>query len=256
MTEDCHILGSGPSILKLTPDERARLSASPRVLAMNKFFLFRDLAGVSPRNLFLLDSHFPSPKVVLETVAQARGCDPPPVFWLSGYYRRLFSPARHPVWNLRERAKLRREHAWSPPLSLAYPAARFFEAETRERLGFRWARSLDEPLLFSRGSLTTAINLAAVLWPGRDIKLVGIDLVGAAPFYDEAYRARPDLQDDAYRGSLATGEHPTMTPNVHGTVVRYFPRIREELARDGARLLSCSPDGALVRDGHCDPAPV
>ena len=258
MRAECFIIGSGRSLLDLTPEERIYLNAHPRTLAMNKYLLFDEKVGVTPKALFLADRHFPAPKVFTETVARARGLDPKPTYYVDDYYRKLFiQPYLDPIWVARERARLYTRHRYIGPPWVRYPDFVFFHHLFGHYGDFSWATTLDEPLFWLHGSLTTAINLAFVAYSRCDIKLVGVDLTGPEAFYEEQLQTRRDLTDKHYWRSKEMGEHWTVLAIKRGlSLLDGISQIRMELAKNGVQLLCCNSASLLVSEGICEYAPV
>jgi len=256
---ECVILGSGRSILNLSGAEREYLNGHSCTLAMNKFLLFHEKAGVIPRFGFLADWHFPAARVFVEMVRLARKIPRRPVIFAHRRYKDLFE-IRWQIQSLRrqfsERKRVYAEHGYWMPWSLGTSGVRFFhsEPERNDRPLF-WANALDEELFFFRGSLTTAINLATVAFPSiRTIKLIGVDLNTNESFFHEELGQRPELTDTVY------GEQQKRSP-LHLTAVpmhsfppiqTMLPAIVELLANRGIALVCCNPDSLLCREKICD----
>ncbi len=255
-TKECFILGSGRSLLALTRDERDHVNACTQTLAMNKFLLFHEKVGITPRDLFLADWHFPAPRVFLETLRKAKHIGAR--YFLDDIYRKLFfQPWLHPKWNAVVRWQWLWRHRYVAPPFVRYPHAAFFRHKVGPYEGFHWAESLDEPLFWRHGSLTTAINLATIIYPGADIKLLGVDLRGHEPFFAEELAQRDDLIDSAYRRAAEAGRHLTVVVGDEGdTMIDAMKMVRETLAERGVRLISCNAESLLVEEGVADAGAV
>jgi len=258
-SKDCFILGSGRSLLNLTSEEREYVNGHPHTLAMNKFYLFYEKVGIEPTALFMADTRFPTHRVVTEIIDKARQSAKQPTYYLENYYVNLFcKPYIHPLWNTRERLRLLRMNRYIAPLWVNYPRVRSFRHLQGVYDGFGWAKSLDEPLYWLHGSLTTAINLAFIIYPGCDIKLIGVDLQGPEPFFDEELRVRPDLMDAGYLRNKRVGQHHTAIASKNGVTMlqSIVDLIKPALAKERIRLLCCTSDSLLVSENICEYANI
>ncbi len=256
--KDCFIIGSGSSLLDLTPEEKDYLNNHPYTLAMNKYLLFYEKIGVIPKALFLGDFHFPAHKVLTETIEKAKKINPQPIYYVDDYYQKLFKePWKHWEWNLKERYKLYKNSHYLSPLVVNCNHLKFFSAKLRDNPKFIWAKNFKDELFFQRGSLTTAINLAYLIYPECDIKLIGIDLNENPSFYEEEIKKRSDLIHKFYdERSKSSGKHDTIVKTMKGTVLDRFPLIQKELAEKKAKLLCCNPQSLVVTKGLCDYVPI
>jgi len=258
LSGECVILGSGPSVLTLSEDERRYLNEHPGTIAMNKFFLFHEMVRVVPKTVFAADFHYPSHRTVLQLVRKVRRAQSVPQLYLERYYENLFfRPLRHPSWSLRERSRLLRRHRFLAPMLRPFPGVRFFRHQFGVHEGWRWSESLDEPLFWRHGSLSTAINLATIVHPCRVIKLVGVDMKGAAPFYDRELQRSPELMDHTYVKARRAGKHWTAMIGTDGMeFFRVLATIRQRLEARGIRLVACHPQSAVVETGTCPFRPL
>ena len=170
--DTCFIYGSAPSLLDLTDEERAALNAHPATLAMNKFLLFKEKAGLEPTAAFLADRQFPAQLVFKRMVEVGRRMPVRPQLSINEYYRRLFSRKRTDrPWRKQERKKLLAQHSFEMPTFQRYRDMTFFKSGQNSLRPFFWAGDLSQELYFYRGSLTTALNLMNVLYPKRRITI-------------------------------------------------------------------------------------
>jgi hypothetical protein len=267
-----YILGGGPSLLTLTAEEKAYLNAHPQTLAMNKYLMYWEMVGVIPRLMMQVDFGSPISKIVASETLRVRGELAQPIIFYAHHTLKsfLFSPQ-----NLREwvRALSRRLHFWQRngywiPLRLNYDRVVYVDINPDSET-FYLAKTLEESLYHYRGSLTSAINLAAILFPTADIKLLGIDMNAYSAFYEldpmpvdlpryHRYRSyemkKQTLHDQQSRQS-----------NVHVTtairdgkpgVQSVIPTIRAALQLQDRDLYCCNPESLLVTEGICPYAPI
>ncbi|TVP61459.1 MAG: hypothetical protein EA343_14080 [Nodularia sp. (in: Bacteria)] len=257
-TNECFIIGSGRSLLKLTSEEKNYLNAHPHTLAMNKYLLFHEKIGVIPKAMFIGDFHFPAHKVFLETIKQALRLNFKPTYYADQYYKELFiKPFYRPYWNLKTRYNLYRNKSFFAPLNVSYEKLKFFKATLRDHPEFIWGESLNDELFFQRGSLSTALNIAYIIYPSCKIKLVGIDLTEPECFFEEELKLRSDLRD-TYYDELAqkARRHFTAVPTQAGTVLDKFPLIKEKLKIKGGDLFCCNPNSLIVSEGLAEYVPI
>ncbi len=273
--EQVYILGSGPSLLDLSAVEREHLNAHPATIAINKYLMYWEVVGVIPRAMFAADYGSGIAKVVaVETLKLMRQLEQPITYYLN---QRLIDQLRiNPLsprswvrgWRYRRRFA-RAENGYQIPLLLDFSQTRPIRAERRELDDFQWAETLEQPLWHYHGSLTAAINLAAILYPHADIVLLGVDMMGYQAFYElEARQPAPPRYAAYARHALVKNtEHHvrSRTENVHVTAVREdgkpgvqaaIPLIRARLQAEGRDLYSGTRASLLVTEGYCDYVPI
>ena len=229
--------------------------------------MYWEVAGILPKLMFQADfgSHI-SRIVTIETLKIIRKTKKPILYYLNTRLKEIVLPppnVRQRVRKLRRNYRFWNTHHYWLPLQWDTTLIRFFDAGVDED-GFPWATSLDEPLYHYRGSLTAAIDLAAILYPQADIKLLGVDMTGYGAFYQMEPLA-PDLpryhryqsyemvkQTDHDKKSRQIDAHVTAVerdgkPGVQAVI----PMIRQQLQSEGRELYCCNPESLLVTEGIC-----
>jgi tetratricopeptide (TPR) repeat protein len=260
-TKECFIIGSGRSLLNLTEEEKKYLNQHPCTLAMNRYLLFYEKIGVLPKAMFAADSHFPSSKIVLQTIDKIQFLGGNITYYLDEFYRKLFViPPLESVWARKQRDKLFEQHGYVAPLGFDYANMVFFKHQFAVYKGFSWAKTLREPLYWFHTSLLTAINLANIIYPDCDIKLLGVDLQEAESFYHDEIMKKPQMLDKHYRRSIEElKQHPTAlasTPDGQTMFDVLQEKIIPHLRKSGIELSSCSSNSKLVIDGICKYTPI
>lgn len=262
---DSFILGSGPSILSLTEREKECLNSSSKTLALNQYLIYWHLVGVLPRLSFLTDNKFPATDIVISEVLKV--IDQLERQITLYVYERSLDNFKQPT-TLRDllrsigiRIGVLRKYRYWLPMRLDQSHIRTFKSIQDTPMKFnpaaRFARSLGEPLYWFRGSLTTAINLMAILFPGSDIKLLGVDLNVYQPFYDQAWQSHPvyrvsmDNVPDFHREAKKRNMHSTAIPTKYPSILTAIPRIRSWLEPLGSQLFCCNRESLLVTEGLC-----
>lgn len=257
------ILGSGPSILDLTPGQKELLSRSPFVFGMNKYLMFWDVVGVHPSHFFLFDHHFPAYAVLQKSVERAPELRRYPLFCLRNSYRPFVNKGS--LGKRLHRRKL--EHIASNDHGFE---ARFLDIErvmyywSTDSLfaKLRWADSLWQKLYYYRGSLSVLMNLATILNPRQPIYLLGVDMNTPLAFYQEQLDAMPMLRDRFHARGEQSGKHPTVVEHqlkdgrsVPGILERW-PFLRESCEARGCPIYNVNPESLLVQEGLAEHRPL
>lgn len=274
MEHECvYILASGPSLLTLSEAEKNYLNAHPNTIAMNKYLMYWELVGVVPKMMFAADFGSHIAKIVAaETMKISHSFAKPIPYYLNQVLHDLLKPPRTPRqwWHgLRYCVRFWRNHGYWIPSRLNVSANRPIIVGDADDRGFAWAQTLRQPLYHHHGSLTTAINLAALLYPMADIMLLGVDMNGYHAFYEiEPFRpALPRFErHQRYHLVKETSHHQkSRQANVHVTAVTsegkpgvqsVIPAIRERLQAKGRDLYCANPESLLVTEDYCPFRPV
>lgn len=253
-----YVLGSGPSLLALTSEERARLSREPFVFAMNKYLMFWDKIGIEPSHTFLADTHFPAYEVLARSLARSSELRRSPRFHLHRYYRDYINV--EPVvryFDFVLRARLIHNGGWSGRYLKFDPTPNFFEASTHNFEPMVWARSFEEPLYFYRGSLSILLNLICIVNPGQPIYLLGVDMNTPESFYEKEIARDTSLHDKWRAIGEREAAHPTVLQyeSIPG-ILEKWPFIRESCLEAGCPIYNVNPKSMLVERGLCDARPL
>ncbi len=255
---DVFILACGESVLDLTDREREHIAGSECVLALNKFALFYELAGILPTHVYHVDHHMPGPLVVqaMHNLLVTNGITDVTLI-LGPWYRENCMVAR---WDRYLRKRMAR---WA--LRSEFPLIKTLRAITYEYLNMapwlepgHWARRPSEPHFHYRTSMETAINYVAIRFPGRPIKLVGADLNSPRYFFQDKLET---LSFDWRDWSLSVAReaeavHFAVTDYKGGTILDEMAFIHERLAETDNSLKCCNPTSVFVTGGHVDCASV
>ena len=252
--QECFIIGSGKSILSLTNEEKDYLNNHPYTLAMNKYFLFYEKVGVIPKAIFLADKHYPGFRVFVDTIKKLNALGLSTNYYADKYYLKLFkSWHTSPVWNIKERVKIFRDHKKIIPLTIKYSQIKFFSHQFGRYKNHTWASNFQESLFWLHGSLTTAINLAYIIYPKCHIKLIGVDLYDPESFYEQEIQTRPDLIDKHYLRGKKLGIHPTASAIKDGkTMFDGILQIKRYLDVHKLELTCCNSKSLLVTKKICN----
>ena len=257
------ILGSGRSINDLTPEEVAHINRAEVSIALNKFAIFHEVAGIVPTHVWFTEYHWPVERVlnhIFRVCARDR---------LEGLTFVLVDGQQityHPNLLSHAKARLRRWRKGYDDWSIALAPRRW-----RRRLGWRfefvrrshpltgtdWASSLDEPLYNHRVSFSSVLNYVTIRYPGATARLVGVDFNSPGYFFQEELdRMKPDWDDWSTQVQAAHGKHMAAIPHMGGTLFDKFPFIREQLDRAGVRVTCPNPNSAAITEGLAEYEPI
>ncbi|WP_348766041.1 hypothetical protein [uncultured Salinisphaera sp.] len=256
-----YILGTGRSLLDLGTEERRYLDSHPRTLGMNRFYLNYERLDICPSMLILSDVNYYADLILrgcIERLNSEGRCLP---YYVSDEYLRFYrtGPFRELRLKRRVSRRLKRKTGYKPGPLPAYDNLRGFPV-SNEAKEFYWATDFETPLYHRRGSLTVAINLANILYPDCDIKLLGIDLSNPGYFYDDLITAesRDMWVDEKYDQSKEAGTHASARPKTHDstTLCDVMRNVMSEFNRQGRGLYCCNPQSLLVTEKVVPYAPV
>ncbi len=252
-----YILGSGESMLSLTEQERQHVLCHTSI-AMNKYLIFWEKVGIYPNYLFLRDTHHPAELIYQLSVRKAQQAKRPIHFYLGDRYRVIYGhePFKPSRWFSTGRRLIHRAlkhrfmyRPWMTPQAVSY-----FPAPPGWTASLTWATSMDQPMYCWRGSLSALINLACVIFPGRTIKLLGVDLGSPTSFYDEELRQSRHLWDEFVTLQMQGKSQRHMTAEVYQgmpSIIDRWPWIMEQAAMTGNRVVCCNPQSLIVTEANC-----
>lgn len=248
--DNVYILGSGESISELTADEKERINHSACSIALNKFAAFQRIAGIWPTHVYFVDRDDDFLQYTFDLYRTPRLLPRRTAFILHRSRQHRLARSR-PAYYCKMLAvtALRRSdrRVFRVPRDCHYE----FVTPTNWLQRDHWATSLEQPLLHFRASLTTAINYAAICYPGACIKLVGVDLNGPNYFYQkELEQLSFWKQPWSDRITKSVGRHFTAFDHEGTNMLDMIPFIRSKLDLLHSELVCCSRNSVLVTEGH------
>lgn len=259
-TSPTYVLGSGSSILELTPGQCDFLSQAPHVIAMNKFILYWEKVSIAPSHYFLADIHFPSYLVLQRTLEKIESMPREPVLWLERRYRPFLLADVSKAKRQSARAQLAEWQESCPDRSL-----KLHNLTSRKLLFFRrrdhfskprwynWAVSIHQPLYFWRSSLTILLNLLYLLRPHSPIVLVGVDLNRSESFFQEEFEQDTLLHDHTLGRGYEASLHPTAARlGQNEGIQSRWPFISRMCARHGITIYNSNRESLLVKEGYLE----
>jgi hypothetical protein len=132
------------------------------------------------------------------------------------------------------------------------PSFKINQINCGESPGFHkvWATNLEEKFLFSSSS-ATAINLACILYPNHNIKLVGVDGGTCTQFYHTA-------SEDGFRATLFTNELTHHGTKRSSGSIHYSTQhlnisliLRSSLDHHGCNVFNCNKNSVFI-EGNDD----
>ncbi len=222
--DEIFILGSGGSMLDLTPHELGRLGEST-TLAMNKYLLYWNEIGIWPNYTFLADIHHPASEVLTRKVEMvAKSGKEVPRFILTSDYE-----------------------AW--PLNGLNP---LFFKRPHFNGDFPWAIEKGQSMYYHRGSLTCLLNFITVHRLAPKVTLLGVDLDKGDSFFQETYDKDVSLHDSWEALRKETGVHPTaLVVDSHQPIQERLPWVFERMAEMGVTVSVYNPGSLLAKQSLC-----
>lgn len=251
------VLGTGLSIASLTEREREYINQSDCVLAMNKFMAFHALSGLRPTHVYFVD-HIEGSEPMLQYIFDVciRDGIEGVTFILSKKHE--YSVATNWLFSGPVKKTLERLSG-KKCLFFQAPKACRYEFVSREHylLGSCWAKSISEPLFHYRGSLTSVLNYVAIKYPGRPIKLVGVDFNSPRHFFQEELESLDFAWQDWTTPIVADkGIHISALEHEGTTMFDRFDEVLRRLAETENELYCCNENSLMVTKGCATYAPV
>ena len=101
------------------------------------------------------------------------------------------------------------------------------------------------------------MNLAYIIYPECNIKLIGIDLNNSSSFYQEELKKHPEFVDWKVSQRIKSqNRHDTVIKTEKGTVIDRFHLIQQKLAKKSTKLLCCNTESLLIQDDICEYSPI
>ncbi len=268
----CYVMGNGPSLRRLTPDQKQALRAAD-TFAFNHYPMHYESVEIAPTHYILIDSHQPTPEVLVDVPVILKRHDAfgATNIFLSDYWieqtHQLFQ-SRYRVPEVRwpqqdHKVTLRRKfwasyHRWGMLGDWTRHLLEQKEGDpmTYAKLRYFWGWSTRQRLFLTQGTLTMVLNIVWLMGYQR-VHLVGVDLNDGQHFY--ANDPRVDAYDRQETGIEANEAHGTTVWNPNGKVppVQYIlRRIRTLYEETGRELRIANPDSLPAQCGAIKYAPI
>ena len=262
------VLGSGMSILDLTKEEKEHINSCKYVIAFNKFMAFYKKAGVLPTHIYFHDRHDSSInffRYILKICRKDNLCNL--TFFTNNEYVKAYTfHSSLYLWfhfqkirvlkNIFKKSLTEKEKEWTwlykknkilqyPKKSILYS---FNVSNWLE--GGKWAASMQETIFHYRGSLTSVLNVCSILFPSKDIFLVGTDFNTSSYFFeDEINLLNFTWKDWTYDLVKEHGMHFSYQSYEGKRMEDAFPYIIKSLSDNGNDLYCTNSDSLLVKSG-------
>jgi hypothetical protein len=285
MRPKAYIIGSGPSLLDLTKEEIQHLNHSQYTLSLNCYLEHWEKIGLLPKCHMMADGQFPTIKMLVNDTRLIQKLGDRITYYISHRYLSYFpnwmdiSGVKHAF---RKRWEIWAQFSYWVPWTISkknlVPFSQICESNyshQADEQGWFWAENLSEPLYFNRGTLSSAINLASIIWPNCDIHLLGVDLNTYGYFFDppegETQMEKLHKINEKRIGKTSAEHHlKSHKTNTHATAVTYetedkqklpgiqqaFPRISEQLNKSDRSLFCSNPNSLLVEQNILPYTPV
>lgn len=263
------ILGSGMSILDLTGEEVRFINRCKSVIAVNKFMAFYERTGIVPTHVYFVDTSYSS-YFFLNHIFDlcCRNNLSNVTFILSKRMQRrtykktlkkLYLKLVVAVYDFlrfikRREIDILKELFEDRKLLFLRDNFKYLYIKHEDWLkGGEWAYSLHTKLFHYRGSLTTVLNLCAIMFPGNDIFLVGNDFNGTSYFYeDDLDKLDFKWKDWTYDKIKSEGKHFSFIDYKGTKMTDAFPYIIDCLEKTKNKLYCTNSNSLLVKEGFVD----
>lgn len=219
MNEDCFIIATGPSLLNLTDEEKRYINRC-NCLSVNRYLCFYDMIGIEPdSNLYVDEDHKTKP-ILRESIKKFGNKR------LKYYTSQL---------NLQYIHDIGRNH-WEIIKLKEYNYQKF-------------AESLDDSLFWC-SIIGMAINLAYIIYPNKNVKVVGMDGGLMTHFWcEDMINNSKNYNEDAKQNL----DHSTK--NNH-QVCNWWPnsfKIIQNFFKDkDINVYNCNKNSWFVKNGYMD----
>lgn len=258
------VLGSGLSILDLTKEEKEHINRCKYVIAFNKFMAFYQKAGVLPTHIYFHDRHGNSInfyKHILEVCCKDRLTHL--TFITNKEFAqkyKYFSFFRFNIFRIQRRIfhkKLNESVTnWMGDYLCRklykYPhKSTIYSIEiTPELEGGKWAKNLNEKVFHYKGSLTSVLNICGIMFPGKEIFLVGTDFNSSSYFFEEEIEKLDfEWKDFTYQLVKDAGIHYSFQQTDGKTIENAFPYIISSVKKTGNTLYCINSNSLLIKLG-------
>ncbi|TSD66477.1 hypothetical protein FFF34_003475 [Inquilinus sp. KBS0705] len=264
------ILGSGQSINELSKQEIDYVNNCEGVIAMNKFMAFYKQTGIKPNIVYYVDNHHINTKRFLNYLFKV--CRQNSLTGITFFLNKkiksdlytsvvayLFAKIRYNLKTIARKILYDKKKTFIQRFFFLAPSKNnytFVKCSTY-LVGGEWAKSVDEVLFHYRGSLSTVLNLATVLYPGYTIKLLGNDFNNGAYFFDEALKnIDVEWKDHTSEKVKETNTHWSVAQVEGTTIFDKFPYILSKLKENNNEIYCCNKQSLLVTGNYIPYAPV
>jgi hypothetical protein len=269
------ILGSGESILELTPKDINYINSCKTVIAVNKFGLFYKKSGIIPTHFYFHD-RFENNFLIFKKMMSSLKLDKlENLTIITNKYFKLCAVTENnsslEILKIREffgyRLKayvkkyilpFRFNKSDEIFLSRGFQTIEYPNNSTiidikvaHFERGGHWAKSLNEVFFHFRGSLTSVLNFCAINNPNEELFLVGNDFYGSKYFYEkELDKVGIDWKDYTFDKVKSENIHYSFQ-NVNGVkMTDKFPEILNYLDESNNKLYCNNKKSLLVKNNY------
>ena len=263
------VLGSGSSIKELSKHEVEYINKCKTVIAINKFAAFYKLSGIIPTHIYFHD--FFGLEMFKFLVSRLKNKEFNNLkIYTNKYFRNYFYSN-----NIQLLTNIFRDLFLRLYSLLILIFFRFKNSKVQERIvlfrnfayekvdshitfvpidvtnsinNFYWAKNIKEKIFHFRGSLSSVLNLVTILFPNRDVFLVGNDFNGSKYFFQNELEELGDFWKDFTTPMVKNeGSHYSFQKIEGRTIESAFPFIISEMKKTKNKLFCINEDSLLVR---------
>lgn len=264
------VLGCGESISQLTVAEKCYINRCTTVIAMNKFMAFYDLSGLQPNVIYFHDE-MENGLLMFKYIlwkCYKDGLDGLTVY-TNPIFEKMVSRWSIPYMiYVKIRSYLKwyvlRKRTWlADMVYIKMPIKKITVPNNSKIIGVRleeyergsnWAKSIKEQLFNYKGSLSSILNLCAIIAPRTPIYLVGND------FYSNRYFFQDKIEELSFNVTDYTSKiiakhkrHMSFIPTKGGKkFTDAIPYLKEKLSETGNEVYCINEKSLLVTEGNVE----
>lgn len=291
MLKDCVlVLGSGKSILDLSPEERKLLNSCDVKIAINKFAGFYEKAEIEPTDIYFVDNYDASSKMMLNYIFKLfckknlksktfivsidhkgflfRNHSLHIVYkefnYKKEYLFRFFVKLGRFFLKKISVSQFNKLHFWLSQSLISYPDYSYSVLPKKSKIyyikiqnciakGNKWSKSLEEPLYHFKGSFSTVLNYISICYPNKIILLAGVDFNSSDYFFEEDLEKLDfDTKDWTYDIKKSHNKHFSIIETEGLKMDDELPFMLSELEKSNNKVYSLNKYSYLVEQKYID----
>lgn len=291
MLKDCVlVLGSGKSVLNLSPTERELLNTCKVKIGINKYAAFYEISQIMPSHIYFVDDYDASAITMLNYIFKLYRTNKIKnrIFIVSSNYKGFiynnyfkfifFKQLNHLKINfvlllvklgrlvlkkisvsyfndfkffLNKTLKINSVFKYN--MSPKQSKTQYVNTQNWITKGNKWAKSLSEPLYHFRGSFSTVLNYISICYPNKTILLIGVDFNSSDYFFEKQLSMLNfDTKDWTSKIKKYHNKHFSIIETNGVKIDDELPFMLDELKKSNNKMYSLNKFSYLVEKGYVE----